>query len=139
MKGWDDALGHISPEREPIEAFEAYVAAKLDYTRRNAEESRLFANEVIRGAQFLGRQHTRHIHQVTDERVRVVEQWIAKGKMRPVDPRHLFIVLWSATQYYADFEPLACIALGTRKLTAADYAAATKTITQTVLAGLRPA
>ncbi|MHB1111227.1 MAG: hypothetical protein ACYCZU_13050 [Devosia sp.] len=45
----------------------------------------------------------------------------------------------SSDRWFVSFEPLACIALGTRKLTAADYAAAAKTITQTVLAGLRPA
>ena len=102
------------------------------------KKSRLFANEVIRGAQFLSAAHKRHIKQVTDERAAVVKQWIADGKMAPVDARHLFILLWSSTQYYADFEPLACLALGIRKLTIADYASAARTITQTVLAAIEP-
>lgn len=136
IQGWDDALSHISPDREPIEAFTAYVRAKLEHTRKNPEESRLFATEVIRGAQFLGLDHRRHIKAVTDERVAVVEGWIEAGKMARVDPRHLFIILWSATQYYADFEPLAALTLDARKLGPSHYKAAAETIVATVLAGI---
>jgi AcrR family transcriptional regulator len=55
IQGWDDALEHISRDREPIESLEAYVRAKLDYSRRNGEESRMFAAEILRGARFLSR------------------------------------------------------------------------------------
>jgi hypothetical protein len=61
--------------------------------------------------------------------------WIAAGKMQPIDPRHLFIMLWSATQFYADFEPLAADALGKTKLRMADYETATQTINNAVLRG----
>lgn len=54
----------------------------------------------------------------------------------PVDPRHLFIMLWSATRFYGDFEPLACDALGRTKLKASDYDAAADTITRTLLGGI---
>src|SRR6478672_3691271 len=55
IRGWDDALKQLSPEREPAEAFEAYIRSKLEYTRKNITESRLFANEIIQGARFLKR------------------------------------------------------------------------------------
>ena len=35
IQGWDEALKHISFDREPVESLEAYVRAKLDYSRRN--------------------------------------------------------------------------------------------------------
>jgi TetR/AcrR family transcriptional regulator len=50
----------------------------------------------------------------------------------------LFIILWSATQFYADFEVLACDALESRRLKLSDYEAAARAIVQTVLRGLRP-
>lgn len=138
LKSWDDALDLIQPERVPSEALRDYVKAKLDYTRRNASESRLFAAEIIRGAHFLTRSDRSHIQEVTDRAVRVLEQWIAEGKLRPVDPRHLLIMLWSATQFYGDFEPLARGALGVRSLTGAVYDAAAETLLQTILLGLDP-
>jgi AcrR family transcriptional regulator len=139
LRGWDDALKHIAPEREPIEALEAYVRAKLDHARRNVEESRVFAAEILRGGRFLSRKDRSHMRAVTARHAGVVAHWAASGKIRPVDPRHLFILLWSATQFYADFETLACDALETRRLAARDWDAAARTIVATVLAGLTPA
>jgi len=137
IEGWDDALKHIAMDRDPIESLEAYVRAKLDYSRRNAEESRMFAAEILRGARFLSRKDRSHMRLATKRHAEVIEHWIASGKMRPVDPRHLFIMLWSSTQFYADFEPLVCDALEVRRLAGRDYEAAARTIVQTVLYGLQ--
>jgi len=139
IAGWDDALKYISPEREPADAFRLYIRAKLDYTRKNAAESRLFAGEMIHGARFLKRKDREHIRQMTDAYVKVVDGWIADGKMLPVDPRHLFIMLWAATQFYSDFEPAAVDGLGKTRLKADDFEAAAVTITDTILRGILPA
>ncbi|WDZ79213.1 TetR family transcriptional regulator C-terminal domain-containing protein (plasmid) [Ensifer adhaerens] len=136
LASWDDALKYISPEREPAEAFELYIKAKLEYTRKNMAESRLFASEIIQGARFLSRKDREHIRQVTDAHVAVVEGWIAAGKMLPVDPRHLFIMLWASTQFYSDFEPVAVDALRKPRLKADDYEKAAATITETILRGI---
>jgi AcrR family transcriptional regulator len=136
IASWDDALKHISSDSEPADAFRNYIRAKLEYTRMNIAESRLFASEIIQGARFLKKKDREHMRDVTDERVRVIEGWIAEGKMAPVDPRHLFITLWAATQFYADFEPLAGDALRKSRLKAEDYEKAAQTITKTVLNGV---
>ena len=135
IAGWDRAFEHLVPDREPREAIEAYVRAKLEYSRNFSAESRFFANEVLGGARFLTARHRKHMQVVTGERARVVEEWIRQEKMAPVDPRHFFMMLWSATQFYADFEALAADTLGKRRLTRKDYAAAARTITQVVLDG----
>ena len=138
IDGWDQAFEHIVPEREPREAIEAYVRAKLEYSRRHDAESRFFANEILRGARFLTRRHRRHVQEVTRERARVVEEWIRQRKMAPVDPPHFFMLLWSATQFYADFGSLAADTLCRRRLTRRDFAAAAQTITSVVLDGCCP-
>jgi TetR/AcrR family transcriptional regulator len=138
LQGWDDALKHISRDRDPIESLEAYVRAKLDYSRRNVEESRMFAAEILRGAHFLSRKDRDHMRLVTKRHAEIVDHWIASGKIRPVDPRHLFIILWSTTQFYTDFETLACDALDGRRLKVSDYEAAARAIVATVLRGLQP-
>lgn len=138
IDGWDQAFEHIVPEREPRSAIGAYVRAKLEYSRRHEAESRFFANEILRGARFLTRRHRRHMQEVTRERARVVEEWIRQKKMEPVDPRHFFMMLWSATQFYADFGSLAADTLGKRRLTRKDFAAAAETISTIVLDGCYP-
>ena len=135
IEGWDRAFEHIVPEREPRDAIAAYIRAKLDYSRRHATESRFFANEILRGARFLERRQRQHIRDVTARRAHVVEDWVRRGQMAPVDPRHFFIMLWSATQFYADFGMLAADVLGRRRLTRSDFDAAAETMTRVVLDG----
>ena len=138
IDGWDQAFEHIVPEHAPRAAIEAYVRAKLEYSRRHEAESRFFANEILRGARFLTRRHRRHMQEVTRERARVVEEWIRQKKMEPVDPRHFFLMLWSATQFYADFGSLAADTLGKQRLTRKDFADAAETIATIVLDGCCP-
>jgi TetR/AcrR family transcriptional regulator len=139
LKGWDKALKHIRLDREPSEAIAAYIAAKLDYSRKHATESRFFANEILRGGRFLSRAQRRHIQEVTRERVEVVEEWMRQGKLRPVDTKHFFIMLWASTQFYADFAEVAAMTLDKAKLASTDYTSARDTIVKVILAGCLPA
>lgn len=135
LRGWDAALDWLSADREPAEAIALYVEAKLDYSRRHSAESRLFANEVIRGGRFLARADMARMRASTRRKAAVIEAWIAAGKLRPVDPGHFFVLLWSATQFYAEFAPMACMALETHRLRKADFVAAAQTIAALVLHG----
>ena len=135
IEGWDRAFDHIVPEREPRDAIAAYIRAKLEYSRRHATESRFFANEILRGAPFLERRQRQHIREVTDQRAHVVEEWIRREQMAPVDSRHFFVMLWSATQFYADFGMLAADVLGRHRLTRTDFDAAAETMIQVILDG----
>lgn len=135
LQEWDSALAHLSLDRDPADAIAGYIKAKLDFTRRHAAQSRMFANEAVHGGRFLSRADRAHMRAVTQERVEVFQAWAAAGKMDPVDPIHLFIMIWASTQYYADFEVLTRNALGSPRVTASDYATAADTITHVVLKG----
>ena len=138
IQSWDRALEEIAPDKDPAEALTRYVKAKLLFSRQHPAESRLFANEILRGAEFLTDGERSHIREVTNQSVAVIEAWIAAGKVAPVDPRHLLIMLWATTQFYADFEPVVRDALGSRKLRKADFDTAARSVTDTILAGLIP-
>lgn len=135
---WDAALAHITPDADPRRALEGYVRAKLEHARKHGEESRVFASEIIGGARFLSRKDRQHMRDVTRTHAATIDGWIAAGKLRPVDPRHLLIMLWGMTQFYADFEILACDALEQPKLRRGDFDVAARTIVDTVLSSLVP-
>jgi TetR/AcrR family transcriptional regulator len=135
LAGWDKALEELRADREPAEALGAYIAAKLEYSRRSGGESRLFANEILRGAPFLTKAHRDHMRAMTRDKSVVIENWIAAGKMAPLSVQHVFIMLWGATQFYGDFEVLACDALAIKRLTKKDFDEAAATITAIVLRG----
>jgi len=138
LEGWDKALEHIRPDRDPREALTAYIAAKLDYSSKHATESRFFANEILRGGEFLSRTQRRHMKDVTIERVKVLEEWMRQGRLRRIEPNHFFMMLWASTQFYADFAEVAAMTLGKARLTSKDYGAARDTIVNVILAGCLP-
>jgi TetR/AcrR family transcriptional regulator len=137
LQGWDEAMEELRPEREPSEALAAYIRAKLGFARRHAALSKMFANEIVHGGRFLTRADRAHIRAMTVEKAKVFEAWADAGKMAPVDPIHLFILLWGATQYYADFEVLAGVALAKRRPSREDFETAARTITEIVLKGCK--
>ena len=134
---WDAALDCVTADAEPEAALARYVAAKLDHARRHTAESRLFALEILGGARFLTRADRSHMRDTTHRGTAVVEAWIAAGKLRQIDPRHLFILLWSATQFYADFSILAADALGRTQLSTRDFKTAAEAIVSVVMYGIQ--
>ncbi len=138
LVGWDIALEHIHPDREPRDALSAYIDAKLTYSKNHASESRFFANEMLRGGQFMSRKQIRHMKEITRERVRVIEGWIEDGKMVRIDPHHFLIMLWATTQFYADFSNVAAVSLEKKRLGAAEFEAARATLVEIVLNNCLP-
>lgn len=139
LAGWDEALEYITPDREPREALSLYIAAKLDYSREHAFESRFFANEMLRGGRFLSRRQKQHMREITRERAQIIEGWMVEGKIVRVDPNHFLIMLWAATQFYADFATVAAVTLEKKHLTASDFETARATIVDIILNNCLPA
>ena len=135
IDAWDAALAQLSPEREPADALKAYIHAKLEFSRKHPEQSKMFANEAVHGGRFLTRSDRAHMQAITVEKANVFRAWAKAGRMDPVHPMHFFIMLWGATQFYSDFEVLACNALEKRRLTRAEYDIAAETLTGIVLKG----
>lgn len=140
LAGWDRALDHIDPSREPEDALRDYIRAKMDYSRQNLVDSRFFANEMLRGGRFLSRKQKKHMQNITKEKAAVIDGWIKAGKLAPIDPNHLFMTIWASTQFYADFATVAAVTLCKSRLTARDYEDAYDNIVTLILNGcLKPA
>ena len=73
-------------------------------SRQLPRESRLFANEVLRGAQHIGPLLKEDLHDLVDEKAAIIQSWIDAGKLAPCDPRHVIFAIWATTQHYADFD-----------------------------------
>ena len=125
----------IRPEADPAQAFAAYIAAKVEHSSRRPHASKVFANEMLHGAPQL-RSHLRHaLRRWVAAKARVIEGWVAAGRMAPIETRHLFFVIWAMTQTYADFDVQVAAVLGRKRMAPRDYRAATALITQLVLRG----
>src|SRR5712675_1680277 len=107
---------------------EARIMAKIEASRRQPYASKVFANEILHGAPQLDDYLRGQVHRWVQDKAKVIDRWVAAGKMQPVAAPHLFFVLWAATQTYADFESQIRAVLKRRRLAPADYAAGTELI-----------
>ena len=138
LDGWTDALETLRADRDPFEAIGDYIRAKLDYSRQNPDESRVFATEIVGGARRLPPADRQFMQEVTRRHAAILEGWMEAGCIRRLNARHLLISIWATTQYYSDFSTLAADALDRSALSDRDFRDATETYTQMILAGLRP-
>ena len=123
---WDD---------EPAVALEDYIRAKMRFTRRFPEASRVFANEVIHGAPEIGDFLRGEMKIMIEGKAAIILHWIANGQMAPIDPRHLFVAIWAVTQTFADFAVQMHAARSIKLLTEAQFAAATNEVVAVILRG----
>jgi len=132
---WVDAFDHITPDRDPAEAIAAYITDKMRWSRTRPLASKVFANEVIHGAQQIEGYLSGKLRQIVAEKAAVIDGWVAEGRMAPVDPVHLFFTLWATTQTYADFEVQVRAVLARDRLTESDFDHATDQILRLMLRG----
>lgn len=104
VEAWLEPFAAIDPQGDPIEELRRYITIKLAMSDENPEASRLFANEVQRGAPLVSEFLSTRLKSLVDEKVAVIRAWIDSGKLAPVDPYHLIFTIWATTQHYADFE-----------------------------------
>jgi TetR/AcrR family transcriptional regulator len=132
---WLGELDRITESSDPATALADYIRAKIRHSRERPLASKVYANEMVRGARHTGDFLKSELRNLVKDKAKVLEAWAAAGKMEPVDPVHLFSVIWAATQHYADFEVQVGALLGRRQLTAGDYDDAADTIVRMVLKG----
>ncbi len=101
---WLQPLEEISEDGDPAEELSRYIARKLEFSRTNPQESRLFASEIIQGAPQLREVLERQVHDLVEQKAAVLRTWAAQGKIIDIDPCHLIFMIWATTQHYADFE-----------------------------------
>ncbi|MGP6087428.1 TetR family transcriptional regulator C-terminal domain-containing protein [Antarctobacter jejuensis] len=104
LETWLDPLHGLNPQGEPVEEILAYVRRKLQMSRDFPRESRLFANEIVQGAPRILPALEGELRGMVNEAARVIDGWIAEGRLAAVDPKHLLFSVWSLTQHYADFD-----------------------------------
>ncbi len=101
---WLDPLRELDSEGDPIPELRSYIRRKLEMARDYPRESRLFANEMLQGAPHAIDVLEGELKLLVDNKARVLEDWMAQGKITRTDPYHLIFSIWATTQHYADFD-----------------------------------
>ena len=104
LAAWLEPLRALDAGGDPVSEISSYIRRKLEMSRDFPRESRLFANEILQGAQRILSMLEGELKCLVDEKAEVLRGWMAAGKIRRADPRHMIFAIWATTQHYADFD-----------------------------------
>ena len=136
LEEWLEPFAQLDPNGDPASEIWGYIERKLAMSHSNPRASRLFANEMLQGAPRIKKILVKELKPLVDEKCLVIDGWIKKGKLTPVDPVHLIYMIWAATQHYADFEvQIETLSPGPREKR---FASAAETLKKIFLYGLLP-
>jgi TetR/AcrR family transcriptional regulator len=101
---WLAPLRELDAGGDPMRELRSYIRRKIEMARDFPRESRLFANEMLQGAPHAIDVLEGELRALVDDKARVIETWMADGKLARTDPYHLIFSIWATTQHYADFD-----------------------------------
>ena len=133
---WLQAADIFDQANGPVEGIGAYIDAKMEISRRHPAGSKVWASEVMHRAPVIQDYLETTLDHWTNGRIDVIQKWIDKGLMHPIDPRHLLYMLWATTQHYADFGHQIETLNGGNALSNDQWVAATNTIKTIILNGI---
>ena len=133
---WLDPLREFDADGSPEAEIRSYIRRKLEMARDFPRESRLFANEVLRGAPLIEDELKGPLKELVDEKAAVIRAWAKAGKIAKCDPYHLIFSIWSTTQHYADFDVQVRAVLGQEKAGDGRFEDAARYLEQLFMGGL---
>jgi TetR/AcrR family transcriptional regulator len=136
LAAWLDSASSFDESKEPEAALTRYIAARMDLARAMPSGSRIWASEIMRGAPLIQDFLNSSLADWVESRSRVVKRWIAEKKLRPIEPRFLFFMIWATTEHYASAEHEITTLENGRPLDGVKFEMAKKQLIETVLGGL---
>nr|WP_323495800.1 MULTISPECIES: TetR/AcrR family transcriptional regulator [unclassified Variovorax] len=111
LHDWKVVFAFEDHAKDPGPVLGDYIRKKLDHAFDNPEISRIFTREVLDGGRNLDR-YWPNARAWTQKKVDIINGWIARGQMRPLDARLLLMHIWAMTQSYADYALQTRVMLG---------------------------
>jgi TetR/AcrR family transcriptional regulator len=136
LNAWLDAASSFDTSEDPRLALTAYISAKMDLARAMPLASRIWSAEIMRGAPIIQDFLDTTLSQWVAKREAAVRRWIAAGKLKPLEPRVLFYMIWATTQQYANAAHEMATLNGGEPLDDAAFERAKRQVITTILGGV---
>ena len=121
---------------DPRVVLTSYIMEKMNHSRTRPHGSKLWANEIMRGAPMFQDMLDEHMAKGAKLMEQKIRQWVDEKRINPVEPSALLYMIWASTQHYADFDYQVCALNGHQPLSDQQYHQAVQTITSVILRGV---
>lgn len=132
---WMDNMNEMTADIHPKESLRNYIANKIRQSREYPNASRIFADDILHGVNYLRGPLEGELKDQFDRTCDVFRSWIDKQWIDNVNPEHLIFMLWSTTQAYADHSLQMSILMNKPQLDDSDFEQGVKVATQIILKG----
>ena len=132
---WNAGLSNISVDDDPAVVLENFIRSKVILACERPQTSKLFATEIIAGAPYFKDNLRTRVRRFVKAKTKIMQTWIAQGKMAEVDPTQLIFLIWSATQHYADFDTQVLTIMNKVEYEEEDITAIADNLVQIILGG----
>lgn len=136
LRHWLATLGDLQSDDQPIDVITHYITKKMQMSQQFPEASRLIAMEIMAGAPVIDDFLQAELHAWVEQKGRVFLTWQNEGLMAPIDPAHVFFMIWALTQTYADFEPQIAAVIKPSHYDSEIYPQATRYVVEVLIRGL---
>jgi TetR/AcrR family transcriptional regulator len=133
FEDWHRAADTFETSDDPVEAISGYVRTKMELSRRRPLGSKVWASEIIHGAVHMQDILNERVKPWLETRVIVIDNWVARGLLAPVDAQTLMFMIWATTQHYADFDAQIHALKGKRALSQKAFDASTDEVVKLVI------
>lgn len=100
---WLKASNEMDETDNPASALKSYIHDKMDLARERPYGSKVWANEIIHGADYIRPYLEGPLKEWTASREEILKRWMREGYLEENDPKIILYMIWSTTQHYADF------------------------------------
>ncbi|MCU1726039.1 TetR/AcrR family transcriptional regulator [Pseudomonas sp. 7P_10.2_Bac1] len=121
---------------DPRVVLTSYVMKKMTHSRLRPHGSKLWANEIMRGAPLFQDMLEEHMSKGAKFMEEKIRQWVEEKRINPVEPSALLYMIWASTQHYADFDYQVHVLNGHQPLSDHQFDQAVQTITAVILRGI---
>lgn len=133
---WLEASNEMDETDNPASALKSYIHDKMDLARKRPHGSKVWANEIIHGAPFIGPYIEGPLKEWTISREEILKRWMSQGYLRENNPKTILYMIWSTTQHYADFSCQIEALNDDRSLSDEQWDEAKNTVTDIILRGI---
>lgn len=129
---WKVVFGFDGAVNDPQTVLTDYIRQKLDHAFDHPEISRIFTREILDGGHNLQR-YWPNARAWTQKKVDIINGWIARGQLPPMDAHLLLMHIWALTQHHADFALQVRVMRGQGPDTPPERALITREVTHFIL------
>ena len=135
---WLEVADSFETSNELRAALHHYIGEKMDISHLYPDGSKVWANKVISGAPIIDEFRASVLDAWTNSRTEAILCLTKEGKIRDLEARGTFYIIWATTQHYADFaHPIETLNDG-KALLINRWQEARGTVFDIICAGLQP-